>query len=45
MGKGERRGSRINGVTDIYTSISNIKGKFIPIECGLKLKNAKAYGH
>ena len=45
MGKGERRGSRINGVTGMCTSISDIKEKFIPIECGLKLNNAKAYGH
>ena len=45
MGKGERWGFRINGVTGIGTSTSIIKGKVTTIECGLKIENAKAYGH
>ena len=38
-------GSRFNGVTDIGTSTGVIKGKVTTIECGLKIENAKAYGH
>ena len=34
-GKGERWGSRINGVTGIGTSTRIIKGKVSTIECGL----------